>query len=506
MLAHTITELQSLGLQVAEDSPNRKVGAGPAEGGTLLIEGIPAHVPFSGSFVSRSPYALLRLNGGPWLVKDGKFILPVKIVQQPKFYDCITQGKLPYSSIALLHGKDCIASTVLQTCAYWHSEKRCRFCGIELSLSGGQTTRAKTPSQLAEVIGKAKELDSVSHVVLTTGAAHSPGKEIDYLGKCTMAIKKVCDLPVHAQFLPPNDGAKLQELKDAGVDTVGIHIESFDFDLLSRVAPAKEAMGLERYEKAWNKAVDIYGCNQVSSFLLVGLGEDEETVIEGSKFLAERGVYPFVVPFRPIAGSMMQDHGTPDHEAMKRLYEKVARILAKNGLSSAKSLAGCVRCGACSALQAYEQEAKKELICRPVRSSAELATTLQIRKEVFVGEQRLFETSDSDENDPKSTHIIAEYDHEIIGAVRVFPEKDSCNHWVGGRLAVRRESRDHQAGALLVQAAMRYVKKLGCTRFTAHIQEQNVRFFSLLGWKAVGSIQIYHGKPHQFMEADLDMV
>ena len=85
MLAHTITELQSLGLQVAEDSPNRKVGAGPAEGGTLLIEGIPAHVPFSGSFVSRSPYALRRLNGGPWLVKDGKFILPVKIVQQPKF-------------------------------------------------------------------------------------------------------------------------------------------------------------------------------------------------------------------------------------------------------------------------------------------------------------------------------------------------------------------------------------------------------------------------------------
>jgi radical SAM protein (TIGR04043 family)/putative N-acetyltransferase (TIGR04045 family) len=506
MLAHTITELQSLGLQVAEDSPNRKVGAGPAEGGTLLIKGIPAHVPFSSNFVSRSPYALRRLNSESWLVKDGKFLLPATIVKRPKFYDVLTEDKLPYSKIALLHGKNCIASTVLQTCVYWNSEKRCRFCGIELSLSGVQTTRTKTPAQLGEVISKAKELDSISHVVLTTGAIHPPGKEIDYLGRCAMAIRKVCDLPIHAQFLPPTNEGKLHELKTAGVDTVGIHIESFDFDILARFAPAKAAIGLARYEKAWNKAVDIYGPNQVSSFLLVGLGEHEETVIKGSEFLAGMGVYPFVVPFRPIPGSMMQDHGTPDHETMKRLYETVVEILQKNGLSTAKSLAGCVRCGACSALQAYELEAKRQVICRPVKSSAELATALQIRKEVFVEEQCLFETSDFDDNDSVSTHIIVEHDDEIIGTVRVFPEKDTCNHWVGGRLAVRRESRDHQAGALLVRAAMSYVKKLGCTRFTAHIQEQNVRFFSLLGWKAVGSVEIYHGKPHQLMEADLDRV
>jgi len=506
MLAHTITELQSLGLKVAEDSPNRKVGAGPAEGGALLIEGIPAHVPFSSNFVSRSPYALRQLNGESWLVKDGKFLLPAAIVRRPKFYEFLTDDKLPYSKIALLHGKNCIASTVLQTCAYWNSEKRCRFCGIELSLSAVQTTRTKTPAQLAEVISKAKELDSISHVVLTTGAIHPAGKEIDYLGKCAKAIKKVCDLPIHAQFLPPTNEEKLHELKTAGVDTVGIHIESFDFDALARFAPAKAAIGLAGYEKAWNKAVDIYGPNQVSSFLIVGLGEHEETIIKGSEFLAAMGVYPFVVPFRPIPGSMMQDHGTPDHETMKRLYEAVVRILSKNGLSTEKSLAGCVRCGACSALQAYELEARNRLMCRLVRSSTELAAALQIRKEVFVEEQGLFETSDVDDNDSKSTHIIVEREDEIIGTVRVFPENSACNHWVGGRLAVRSDSRDNQAGALLVRAAMRYVKKLGCTRFTAHIQEQNVNFFSVLGWKAVGPVEMYHGKPHQLMEADLDTV
>ena len=200
----------------------------------------------------------------------------------------------------------------------------------------------KTPAQLAEVVGKARDLDSICHVVLTTGAVHPPGAEIDYLGKCAKAIKEVCDIPVHAQFFPPTDNGKLHELKTAGVDTVGIHIESFDRYILSRIAPAKAAIGFERYEMAWDKAVQVYGHNQVSSFLVAGLGESEESVVRGSAFLAERGVYPFVVPFRPIPGSAMQDHGTPDYQVMKRLYEATSEILNKNHLSSENSLAGCV--------------------------------------------------------------------------------------------------------------------------------------------------------------------
>ena len=191
---------------------------------------------------------------------------------------------------------------------------------------------------------------------------------------------------------------------------------------------------------------------------------------------------------------------------MKRLYEVISEILNKNHLSSENSSAGCVRCGACSALRAYEQEGNHGLICRPVKNKSELAAALQIRNQVFVEEQHLFDTTDIDENDSRSTHIIAEYNDEIIGAVRVFPEKSPNDHWVGGRLAVKKESRDKQAGALLVKEAMRYVKKLGCTRFTAQIQEQNVRFFLLLGWNSVAPVEIYHGKPHQLMEADLNQV
>ena len=502
MISELITELQSLGLRFEGQLLKRRGGAGPAEGGTFLIEGFPVNLPISSEYVSTSPY-VLREEGGQFLIfKDGKAACPVRFIERPKFYNHSTEGGIPYSKIALLHGKDCLATSVIQTCAYWHSSERCRFCGIELSYRNGQTIKRKTPSQLSEVAHKAKELDSIQHIVLTTGTVRPPGKEISSLVPCASAIKEATGLPIHAQFCPPSDMEGLYELKGAGVDTVGIHIESLDFEILSQVAPTKAAMGLGRYEKAWKTAVDIFGPNQVSSFLIVGLGEKRDSIIWGSKFLADLGVYPFVIPLRPIPGSLMENVLPPSPEEMKQIYEAVACILRKKGLSSFRSLAGCVRCGACSALSRFE-EATDRLTCHPVRTKAEQERAFEIRKEVFVLEQKLFLDSDADENDAKSIHFVAEWNHEIVGTVRVFPV-NSNGQWIGGRLAVKNGFRNTGAGELLVREAMDYVKSRGCTKFTAHIQLENVPFFSRVGWKSIEPVKDYFGRPHQLMEANLE--
>ena len=436
MIPELITELQSFGLRVQGQLSPRKGGAGPAEGEAFLIEGIPVNLPIGSEYVSKSPYVLREEEDQHLIFKDEKAVCPVHFIERPRFYDHSTEEGIPYTKIALLHGKDCLATSVIQTCTYWHSKERCRFCGIELSHRSGQTIKIKTPDQLSEVSRKAKELDSIQHIVLTTGTVQPPGKEISYLIPCAAAIKKATGLPIHAQFCPPSNMEGLYELKDAGVDTVGIHIESFDFETLSQVAPAKAAMGLERYKKAWKMAVEIFGPNQVSSFLIVGLGEKRDSIIWGSKFLADLGVYPFVVPLRPIPGSIMENVLPPDPEEMKRIYEEVACILKRKGLSASRSLAGCVRCGACSALHTFEQVTDC-LICHPVRTGVEQERAFEIRKEVFVLEQKLFSNSDADENDPKSIHLVAEWNNQVVGTVRVFPVNHN-GHWIGGRLAVRK--------------------------------------------------------------------
>jgi radical SAM protein (TIGR04043 family)/putative N-acetyltransferase (TIGR04045 family) len=502
---HIIAEVQSLGIRVEQEMLSRAGGAGPAEGGALILDGFPVNAPIQSPFALESPYSLERKNGSARLCRKGRQLISAQVTGRPKFYSRSTDRGVPYHHIALLHGSDCLASTVLQTCVYWDTPKRCAFCGIELSLEAGQTIARKSPSQLAEVAAAARDLDGVSHVVLTTGTGAPPGSEINHLAACTRTIKEASGLPVHVQFMPPPDLNEMQKLKEAGVDTVGIHIESFDQGVLSRLAPPKAALGIDAFRAAWRHAVELFGPNQVSSFLIAGLGESPESIIEGCRFMADMGVYPFLVPHRPIPGSQLADQLPPAPEIMNRMYADLALILESRGLSAKKSKAGCVRCGACSAAAAWEKTSA-ELICLPARTQAEEQAAFTIRRKVFVKEQRLFPASDIDDNDPRSIHLVAVRDDEVVGTVRVYPVQDSPGHWIGGRLAVIRRERASGAGELLVQEAMRTVKRLDCARFTATIQERNVIWFEKLGWRREGGLFDLLGKPHQIMQADLNLV
>ncbi len=502
-IATIITEIQSLGVRIHRNVLQRKGGAGPAEGGSLIIKGKAVNVPVASPFVSESPYHIQEAGGQTFLFKAGKEILPVGLINAPAFYGFSTEEGIPYTSIALLHGRDCLASSVIQTCVYWNSRQRCKFCGIELSLKNKNTIPVKTPSQIARVAAAAREHDHVTHIVLTTGTGTPPGSEIQALAACTREIKKLTPIPVHVQFQPPPLLDALFLLKEAGVDTVGIHMETFDPDTLIRVAPAKAAIGIKRYKETWKLAVEIFGPNQVSSFIIAGLGEDPDTVISGSAALADLGVYPFVVPLRPIPGSRMEDNLPPDPRIMGNIYEQVAAILKNKGLSSADCKAGCVRCGACSALPFHERPSES-LICHPARTADEQAQAFEIRKAVFVHEQKLFKDTDVDENDKDGIHLVAKQEGRVIGTVRVYPAGTGNGDWIGGRLAVLKNFRASGAGELLVREAVTIVKKLGCNHFTAHIQANNVAFFEQLGWKGIAPVKDHFGTPHQMMEADLD--
>src|SRR6185312_3395253 len=69
-----------------------------------------------------------------------------------------------------------------------------------------------------------------------------------------------------------------------------------------RVARRRRARALEQYRLAWDESVRLFGPNAVSTYLIVGLGEDPDELVAGAAELVDRGVYPFVVPYRPIPG------------------------------------------------------------------------------------------------------------------------------------------------------------------------------------------------------------
>ena len=354
-LAHLLTALQSHGLRVEVPMAARAGGAGPADAGMLYVEGVPTTVPTSAGYVQDSPYALRGDDDGSWGVyRDGVRLAGAALAPRPRYYDLSTAEGIPYHQIALLH-LDSVASTVLQTCAYWGGADQCTFCGIGVTLAAGRTIAKKTPAMLAEVALAAKELDGAVDATLTTGSTATPDRGATYVGRCGQAVKQATGLPVQVQFEPPADLDVIDRVADMGVDSVGIHVETFDPAVLARVAPGKARWGIEAYFAAWERAVRAFGAGQVSTYVILGMGEDERTTVEGCKRAIDLGVYPFIVPLRPVPGSLMQDLLPPPKEAVEAVYRQVVPYLASKGMSAAGVAAGCARCQACSGMGAFER-------------------------------------------------------------------------------------------------------------------------------------------------------
>lgn len=260
----------------------------------------------------------------------------------------------PYEHIARLHGADVLATTVVQTCIRYAESDRCRFCTIEESLRSGAAVAAKTPAQLAEVAEAAVRLDAVKQMVMTTGTTTGPDRGARNLVRSVRAVlEAVPGLPIQVQCEPPGDLTWIRALHDAGATTIGIHVESLDEKVRRRWMPGKSTVPMTEYEAAWDEAVRVFGPNRVSTYLLVGLGEDPDELIAGAGELIDRGVYPFVVPFRPMAYTLASRDGipAPTAELLTYVTERVAAKLRAAGMNGADQKAGCAACGACSVLQ-----------------------------------------------------------------------------------------------------------------------------------------------------------
>jgi biotin synthase-related radical SAM superfamily protein len=112
---------------------------------------------------------------------------------------------------------------------------------------------------------------------------------------------------------------------------------------------------VEGYFRAWERAVEVFGAGQVSTYVILGLGEDEKATVEGCKRAVDAGVYPFVVPLRPVPGSLLGDWLPPPPDYVESLYRQIGPYVVRRGLGSWNVSAGCARCQACSAISSFEE-------------------------------------------------------------------------------------------------------------------------------------------------------
>ena len=325
----------------------------------MTIDGMTVMVPVHTVPAFASPYVVEKPDalGRSTISRDGIPLGSVSFPMRPRFYDRSTADGIPYWKIAVLHSRDVLATTVLQSCIRYQSRtKTCQFCAIGQSLAARRTIERKTPDQLAEVAKAAVELDGVKHMVMTTGTPPGRDRGAAILADSARAIKNAVDLPIQVQCEPPDGDVWFERMREAGIDALGMHLEAVTQEVRARIMPGKAQVSIERYFDAFAAAVPIFGRGQVSSYILAGLGDPQEAILATCKKLIALGVYPFVVPFVPISGTPLESHPPPTATLMHQILRPLAHMLRAGGLQSTAIKAGCGRCGACSALSTYERE------------------------------------------------------------------------------------------------------------------------------------------------------
>lgn len=129
-----------------------------------------------------------------------------------------------------------------------------------------------------------------------------------------------------------------------------------------------------------------------------------------------------------------------------------------------------------------------------------------LRREVFCGEQGVFQNDDRDAVDDVAMPLVAVSmlgvaAGDVAGTVRI--HEASPGIWWGSRLAVAKEFRRAGAlGAALIRLAVGSAHGRGAEQFFAHVQAQNVPLFQRLNWTMLDEMEL-HGRKHALMQAEL---
>jgi radical SAM protein (TIGR04043 family) len=344
ILGRKKTELQAKGVIVPselQDELEREWNAPAIKNGrfVLLLEepqtGMYTTVLIiNGKFAEKSPYHMVKTAPGTYEIReyDRKFT-DVALMPRPKYYDLTTIDGTPMSDIAVIGEPDHLRSVLNQKCAYHQINRACKFCAIE-SWWAGFTD--KTPAQVAEVTEAAYKEKMVKHVTLSTGTKFSSGKGLEDLVEAAKLIDERVSVTKTLNFEPFKDYSLLESLlregKAAGATTALCNIECFDKNLREDIMPMKGKNTIEDYMRVWEKCVDIFDDNEVYTMAIAGLGESDESILEGVELAASMGVVCSIVPHTPMKKATYEDMEPPSVERMLRIYAEALPIYEKYGL------------------------------------------------------------------------------------------------------------------------------------------------------------------------------
>ncbi|MFB1081342.1 GNAT family N-acetyltransferase [Jeotgalibacillus sp. JSM ZJ347] len=137
---------------------------------------------------------------------------------------------------------------------------------------------------------------------------------------------------------------------------------------------------------------------------------------------------------------------------------------------------------------------------KKVETDQELQDAFEVRKEVFVNEQRVPEELELDAFDQTATHFVLYAEEQASGAGR-FRIKDGKGKVE--RVCVMKTLRGQQAGVLLMTEIEKYAQDTGLPALILNAQTHALGFYEKLGYRVISDEFMDAGIPHFTMQKEL---
>jgi hypothetical protein len=307
----------------------------------------------------RSTLVVRRRNGdaGFTLCEDEETLCGVDFVRAHAWQDFRTRdGGSPFAAGVEQLG-DMLVVNVAPGCEYFHADGdgerglQCAFCAYgrfgKRSLALGQMPGRVAPApatlrRLEEVLAAAAEAGEARHVYLTGGSLLDPRQEAErFLPVVEAARRAVGDrlrVTCGSGAVDPSDTLRY---RDAGADSCCYNLETWDAATFEAACPGKaKFVGRGRWIEALLGAVEVFGRGNVGSAFVAGLelgppapGMSSErmveSIVEGARFLLDRGVVPLYSPLWPVEGTAYRPADGLSPELYIHLELEVYRLRAE---------------------------------------------------------------------------------------------------------------------------------------------------------------------------------
>jgi biotin synthase len=150
-------------------------------------------------------------------------------------------------------------------------------------------------------------------------------------------IKKEVAVPVSVSCQPLSR-ANIELLAKAGVDSLGIALDAATEELFNEVK-GKGAGCSYSWDNQFGMltaALEVFGKGNVSTHVIVGLGETEKEAAQIIQKCADMSVLPALFAFTPIQGTALEKNSPPALESYRRV--QLARYLIVEGLAQADGM------------------------------------------------------------------------------------------------------------------------------------------------------------------------